>query len=133
MPLSPAELPPGDGDLVAHLGILLRVGSIASALVILAGGVVYLLRHGTEPMADLATFKPLPAEFARPGAILQAARAGRGRALVQLGLLLLIATPVLRVAYSVAAFGRRRDWLYAALTLTVLAVLLFGLFSGQPG
>ena len=48
---------------------------------------------------------------------------GRGRALIQLGLLLLIATPVARVAFSVFAFERQRDWTYVGITLFVLAVL----------
>jgi uncharacterized membrane protein len=54
---------------------------------------------------------------------------GSGRGWIQLGLLLLIATPVARVAFSVYAFARQRDFLYVGVTLIVLTVLLFGLFS----
>jgi uncharacterized membrane protein len=49
---------------------------------------------------------------------------------VQLGVLLLIATPVARVAFSALAFARQRDYTYVALTLFVLAVLLCSLFVG---
>ena len=56
----------------------------------------------------------------------------RGRGLIQLGVLLLIATPVARVVFSAWAFARQRDWTYVLVTLFVLAVLLFGLFYGQP-
>lgn len=56
---------------------------------------------------------------------------GRGRALIQLGLLLLIATPVSRVAFSVFAFERQRDWTYVGITLAVLAVLVYSLAGGS--
>jgi uncharacterized membrane protein len=55
----------------------------------------------------------------------------RGRGIIQLGLLLLIATPVARVAFSVAAFAFQRDRLYVVVTLVVLAILLYSLTSGQ--
>jgi len=55
----------------------------------------------------------------------------RGRGIIQLGLLLLIATPVARVAFSVAAFALQRDRLYVVVTLVVLAILLYSLTSGQ--
>jgi uncharacterized membrane protein len=51
------------------------------------------------------------------------------RGLIQLGLLLLIATPVARVAFSVLAFAEQRDWLYVSITLVVLAVLVYSLAS----
>jgi uncharacterized membrane protein len=47
---------------------------------------------------------------------------------MQLGLLILIATPLARVAFSVAAFATEHDWTYVAVTLIVLAVLLYGLW-----
>jgi uncharacterized membrane protein len=59
--------------------------------------------------------------------ILQGAFALHPDAVVQTGLLLLIATPVLRVVFSLFGFARQRDWLYVALTLIVLAVLSVGL------
>ena len=54
-----------------------------------------------------------------------------GRNIIQLGLLLLIATPVARVAFSVVAFALERDRLYVVITLIVLAVLLFSLAGGH--
>lgn len=52
-------------------------------------------------------------------------------AVISLGVLLLILLPVLRVALTVILFLRERDWVYVAITSFVLAVLLFGLFTGQ--
>jgi uncharacterized membrane protein len=52
---------------------------------------------------------------------------------VQLGLVLLIATPVARVAMSLVAFILQRDRVYVVVTLIVLAVLIFSLTGGIPG
>ena len=46
------------------------------------------------------------------------------------GLLVLMATPVARVCFSVAAFAIQRDWVYVAITLLVLAILLYSLVWG---
>jgi uncharacterized membrane protein len=50
--------------------------------------------------------------------------------LIQLGLLILIATPIARVAFSVVAFLYQRDWMYVAVTLMVLGLLVYSLFGG---
>src|SRR5262245_51572243 len=111
------------------LGNLLRAGVVLAAVVVLAGGVVYLARHGGERV-DHKVFRGEPADLRTPSGIVADAVALSGRGIIQLGLLLLVATPVARVAFSVAAFGRQRDRLYVLLTLLVLAVLLYGLIAG---
>ena len=111
------------------IGTLLRVGVTLAALVITAGGVLYLWRHGQEH-PGYATFHGIPDELKHPGSIVRGVLAGRGRSLIQLGLLLLISTPVARVAFSVFAFARQRDWTYVGITLLVLAVLVYSLSGG---
>jgi uncharacterized membrane protein len=114
------------------LGNLLRVGVIVAAALVLFGAVIYLWRHGLkEP--DLKIFHGEPAEFRDPLSILALAWQFRGRGLIMLGVLALIATPVVRVAFSALGFTRERDWVYVAVTLTVLGLLLFSLFIGHPG
>src|SRR5262245_8876865 len=113
------------------LGNLLRAGVILSALVVLAGGTIYLARHGDEP-TDHRVFHGEPAEFRTVRGIVSAALALSGRGVIQLGLLLLIATPVTRVLFSVVAFARQRDYAYVVITLVVLAVLAYGLVWGEP-
>jgi uncharacterized membrane protein len=115
------------------VGNLLRLGVVVSALVVFAGGVLFLARHGRERVEDRHEFKGEPEEFRKPGLIVQAAARGRSQGLIQLGLLLLIATPVARVVFSAFAFLRQRDYTYVAITLLVLAVLLYSLFSGHVG
>ena len=111
-------------------GNLLRAGVIASALVVLVGGVLYLARHGGE-IADYRVFRGEPAELRHPTGIVQELLAMRSRGVIAAGLLLLVATPIARVAFSVYLFIRHRDLIYVAVTLIVLAVLLFSLFSGS--
>jgi uncharacterized membrane protein len=53
------------------------------------------------------------------------------RAVIQLGLGLLIATPVARVAFCLLAFIRQRDGMYVVVTSVVLVVLLLGLFAAE--
>jgi len=55
----------------------------------------------------------------------------RGTGLIQLGLLLLLATPVARVAFSVVAFLLQRDRLYVLVTLIVLGILLYSIAGGR--
>jgi uncharacterized membrane protein len=43
---------------------------------------------------------------------------------LQLGLILLMATPILRVAVSLVEYIRMRDWFFSATTAAVLVVLL---------
>jgi uncharacterized membrane protein len=57
----------------------------------------------------------------------------RGRSLIQLGLLLLIATPIARVVFSIVGFAIERDRMYVAFTLIVLAVLLYSLLGSGAG
>lgn len=52
-----------------------------------------------------------------------------GKAIIQLGLLLLVATPIARVVFSAFAFFAEGDYLYVGITLLVLAVLMFSLFG----
>ncbi len=56
---------------------------------------------------------------------------GDPAAIIQLAVLLLIATPVARVVFALIAFGIERDKLYVAVSALVLAVLLFGFFRSQ--
>ncbi|HVO99218.1 MAG TPA: DUF1634 domain-containing protein [Bryobacteraceae bacterium] len=112
------------------VGNLLRAGVILSALVVLAGGIIFLSRHAFEP-ANYRVFQGEPSELRHFRGILRAVAALRGRAIIQLGLLLLIATPIARVAFSMFGFAEERDRLYVAVTGLVLAVLLYS-FLGSP-
>ena len=106
------------------LGNLLRAGVMLSALIVLSGACVYLWRHGNE-QASYRVFQGEPSEFRTIPGVLQSVKHGRGRGLIQLGLLFLIATPIARVCLSVVGFTIERDRLYIVCTLIVLAILLY--------
>lgn len=111
------------------LGKLLRTGVIIAAAVVLAGGIVYLVRHGAEA-PNYRVFHGEPTNLRTVSGILTAALTFRGRGLIQFGVLLLILTPVARVAFSFLAFVRQQDRTYVVVTLIVLTLLLYGLAGG---
>lgn len=117
-----------DGRIEITLANLLRAGVLLAAFVVLAGAIVYLARHGRSP-ADYRVFRGEPAELKTFGGILRSALALHGQGIIQLGLLLLIATPVARVAFSIVGFAQERDRMYVGYTAIVLGVLLYSLFG----
>lgn len=110
------------------IGTLLRTGVILAASVVMVGAAVYLAHHGHE-VANYTVFHGEPQALMGLGAILRGALHGSGQAIIQFGLLLLIATPVARVAFSAVAFALEHDYLYVVITLVVLAILLYSLFG----
>jgi uncharacterized membrane protein len=121
-----------DRRLELILGNLLRTGVLLSAAVVLAGGGIYLARHAHEP-ANYRVFRGEPTDFRTIPGVVNSVMHGRGRGLIQLGLLLLIATPIARVAFSVVGFALERDRMYVIFTLIVLAILLFSLLGSGIG
>ncbi|HYL11917.1 MAG TPA: DUF1634 domain-containing protein [Terriglobales bacterium] len=112
------------------IGNLLRAGVLLSAVVVLSGGVIYLVRHGHD-RADYRVFRGEPTDLRDIRGILHEAASLHGRGIIQLGLLLLIATPIARVAFSVFGFAAERDWLYVGFTLLVLMILLYSLIGSS--
>jgi uncharacterized membrane protein len=110
------------------ISVLLRAGVLLAALVVLAGGILYLAHHGSA-RPNYHAFQGEPADLRSPGLVIRSALTGRSDAIIQLGLLLLILTPIARVAFSVVAFGMERDRMYVIMTLIVLGVLLYSLIA----
>ena len=119
---------PQDGAMEKVLGNLLRIGVLAAAFVVMLGGAVYLARHGGE-LRGLHSFRSEPADLRSLPGILGSVAGLRGRGIIQLGFLLLIATPVLRVIACCAIFAWQRNRFYVAVALIVLAVLMCSLFG----
>lgn len=114
------------------VGNLLRGGVILATALVLVGGVLYLIRHGAEA-PNYQLFRGEPAEFRSPPGVALSVLSGRRRGLIQLGLLLLIATPVVRVVVSLFAFMRQQDftYTYVFVTLLVLAGSIYSLIGGH--
>jgi uncharacterized membrane protein len=112
----------------ALLGNVLRWGVITAGTVVALGAAVFLIRHGSErPLYQV--FRGEPTDLKTVPGIVGDAWSGRGRGLIQLGLLLLIATPVARVILSIGIFTLQRDRRYVLITLIVLTVLLYSVFG----
>ena len=121
-----------DLDIERMVSVLLRTGVLISGAVVLAGGVFFLSGHGSEPIS-VSKFVGQPNIDRYAPEVLRGAFSGRARSIIQLGILLLIATPIARVALSLVGFARERDGKYMIITAIVLAVLLYSLISGAAG
>lgn len=115
-----------DERLEQIVGTLLRSGVLISAAVVLAGGVWWLAQAGGSP-AVYQHFHGEPRELRGIAGLLGSLAHPGPAAVIQLGLLLLIATPVARVILALVGFALERDRTYVAITLIVLAVLLYSL------
>ncbi|MGC1187615.1 MAG: DUF1634 domain-containing protein [Candidatus Acidiferrales bacterium] len=108
------------------VGGLLQFGVSLAGAVVLIGGVLYLIAFAHAPL-NYRTFHGEPAGLRGFLPIVSGAFHLDSRAIIQFGLLLLIATPVSRVVFSIAAFAVQRDRTYVVVTVLVLAILLYSL------
>jgi uncharacterized membrane protein len=113
---------------------LLRIGVIIS-LVLMVIGTIISFTHHPEYLSSAEELQRLT----QPGAafprtvpdVIAGIRDLRGRAIVTLGLLLLIATPVIRVAVSIFAFIYQSDRIFTLITAVVLCLLLLSFVLGK--
>lgn len=108
---------------------LLQGGVLTAASLVALGGVFYLLHHGHQPVA-YRTFRPEPLTLRHPSRLLDQLRRSGPEAMLVLGILVLLATPVCRVIFAVVSFAIEWDRLYVVVSAIVLAALLFGIFHG---
>jgi uncharacterized membrane protein len=115
---------------------VLRGGVTISIVVVLAGMIITFVHH-----PEYFRSRPALGALTNPGtsypstirAVIEGVREVRGQAIITLGLLLLIATPVARVAVSIAVFVIERDRLYVVITTVVLGLLLLSFVLGANG
>ncbi|MBE9249102.1 DUF1634 domain-containing protein [Dolichospermum sp. LEGE 00240] len=113
-------------QLESLLSNLLKYGVLIASSVVLFGGILYLINHGSEP-AEYQIFRGTPSEFHSPTGVVNAVLAGSRRGIIQLGLLILIAIPILRVIISFCTFLLQRNFIYVVITSLVLASLTYSL------
>ncbi len=110
------------------IGNLLRTGVVTAAVIVLIGGALFLAGHATARFS-YRHFASEPAQLRSVMGIFHDAITMDSLGLIQLGILFLIATPISRVVFTVFAFAEERDWMYVAITLVVLALLLYSLLA----
>ncbi|MFZ0945329.1 MAG: DUF1634 domain-containing protein [Syntrophobacteraceae bacterium] len=119
-----------DDDKVDRMiGSLLRTGVVVSALIVLAGAVLHLAHYGAA-MPDYHTFRGEPAALTCIGGICRNVLGLQPLSLIQLGLVVLILTPLARVLFALVAFAVQRDILYVFVSLIVLGVLIYSITVG---
>lgn len=118
-----------DRKLEILVSVLLRTGVLIAGAVVLAGGLYLIVQDGGR-RADFANFRGEPPVNRLLHEITVSAFHGSAPSIIQFGMLLLIATPILRVALSLAGFALERDRAYVLITAAVLAILLYSLITG---
>ncbi|MBS1801098.1 MAG: DUF1634 domain-containing protein [Acidobacteria bacterium] len=111
------------------MGVLLRFGVVLASTAVLAGLAFYLQDHGRQPV-EFHDFKAYSFGL-RHRELFTGSPRGNAAAIIESGILLLIATPVARVVFAVAAFALERDRLYTAISIAVLAVLVYSLLHAK--
>ena len=134
------EAPPAEDPRVRQvellISLLLRVGVLTSLAIVILGMLISFVRHedkvgSTEVYTNLtSTTAAFPHTVP---AVLRGVAHLRGRSIIMLGLLLLIGTPVMRVAISVFLFVYERDRTYVVVTTVVLTLLLLSFVLGRAG
>jgi uncharacterized membrane protein len=118
-----------EADLKMEIAIsrMLRAGVSAAAVVVLVGWILYLWQtHGVE--ADYRHFHGVPSPADQFTPVFEGVRHLNSRSIIRLGILLLIATPIMRVAFCVYSFAVQKDKLYVVVSGIVLTVLLYSFF-----
>jgi uncharacterized membrane protein len=119
-----------DQDVEKLVGTLLRCGVVTASCIVMLGGMFYLVKHGQAIRPDYSTFVGEKAGFTTFKGITEGFFKFDAMGIIQFGVLVLIATPILRIVFSLFAFVLERDRLYVVITLIVLCVMVVSIFGG---
>jgi uncharacterized membrane protein len=119
-------------DVEMFIGQQLRWGVISASIIAFIGGIIYLFSHG-QGLPEYTQFTGAPLYTRHLPGIIHGVLQLDGLAIIQLGVVVLLATPITRIAFSVLAFAMERDVMYVVITLIVLGVMTFSIFSGLGG
>jgi uncharacterized membrane protein len=121
-----------DKDMQLLLGQVLRAGTVISISIVLIGGFFYIYRHG-HATPDYRVFKGIPDCVQHPSGIYYGIVNLKGQAIIQFGIVLLIATPIVRVIFSAIGFVLEKDYMYLGISLLVLFIIFMSMLSGHAG
>ena len=120
----------GDHDIEVIVGTLLRYGVMTASAIVLLGGTYFLFQHGESPVPSYHRFVGESIGYTTFSGILNGVFALQAKGIIQLGVIVLIATPILRILFSLIGFVLEKDKLYVGITLVVLCVILLSTFGG---
>jgi len=121
-----------DTDMQLIIGWILRGGVAVSMAVVVIGGLFFISHHG-HSIANFSTFKGTPDFISTPKGVFENAFQLKGQAIIQLGIALLIATPILRVVFAAIGFILEKDHLYTLISIIVLLVIIVSMITGRIG
>jgi uncharacterized membrane protein len=121
--------PMTDKRLEISIARMLRIGILMSATVVSTGGLLYL-RNASSPRPDYSHFRAAQPSLRTVADILHGVSRIDPESVIQLGILILIATPIMRVGLCIVGFGRQGDKLYIAISTSVFIILMYSLFRG---
>ena len=115
---------------------ILRGGVILSLFLITCGTALSFTHHTEYMFTNGDTARLTSSKTVFPHTLrdtIAGVREEHGQAIVVVGLLVLIATPVIRVGVSIIAFVLERDAIFVVLTVLVFGLLLVSFFLGKAG
>lgn len=115
-------------DFVMWISYILRIGVFTSAAIIILGGILFAFQH-PDAVFSFKSFAGEPERLRKVDIIIREAIRLRSRSVIQLGILILIATPVLRVIFSFIEFLIHKDWTFVIITAIVFTTLFYSLFG----
>ncbi len=118
----------GKKEMRIWISQILRTGVLVSAVLLFTGGILFAFQHpGT--VFSFKSFAGEPERLREVGSVLREAVHFKSRAVIQLGVLILISTPVLRVVFSFIEFLIQRDWTFILITAIVICTLFYSLLG----
>jgi len=119
-PLHPPAAP--ETAIARLLTVMLAIGVV----VVLVSGILFLHAEGGTIVAYGSLAPPEPG-LTQPAEIVRQAIAGQPAALLQLGVLLLLVTPLAREFVTLLVMAKRREWVFVAIAAAVCGILVWGL------
>ncbi len=122
-------------DFKAVIGLVLRYGVIASFAIVALGSTLLFL-EGRTGYNQLGTaeelFRAHNSFPIGPLPLVQGLASAKPYAIIELGLIVLLATPVARVVISIFLFAEEKRYIFVAITASVLAILVLSMFVVAP-
>lgn len=118
----------GKKDMRIWISLILRVGVLVSAALLLTGGILFMFQH-PDAVFSFKSFDGEPERLRVLSSVFREALQFKSRAVIQVGVIILISTPVLRVIFSFIEFLFHRDWTFVLITAIVISTLFYSLFG----
>jgi uncharacterized membrane protein len=113
-----------DKQMESSIAKALLIGVSLSAILVFFGGILYV-SSASKIVPNYGHFVGEAASLRGVVGVLHGAMHLGAKSVIQLGILLLIATPVIRVVFCVVGFARQKDWIYVLISASVFLILIY--------